>query len=214
MVWNGITGGQLLGVDVPHLDHLDGHRLGSVPQAHADLYASKDSTESLRMERSGILHGVRDCHVDYYIPACVPGKDECIHRFRNSWTMPYSFDVIAVHAHAHTAVINMTSSVGRTAGLMNENGGGAPTPEALCSILPTYGASGSLTELTRCRVGAPTIGNMEEKVTLRKGDTLHLEATYQQDARPHYGAMAYFVITGVRRPDLDRKKVVDRDARL
>ena len=57
---------------------------------------------------------------------------------------------------------------------------------------------------------APSTGKMD-KVTIRKGETLVLDAVYQQDERPHFGAMAYLVVAGSRRSDLD---IVDRDSRI
>lgn len=111
------------------------------------------------------------CHVEYWVPPCKAGE-ACVHRFVNSWKIPYDMEVVAVHNHLHTAAINMTASV--------DNG------KEICVGLPTY-SKGFLVEVSNCRVGQDS----QMPALVRKGDTLRVKTFYAQDQRPHFGVMGF-----------------------
>merc|ERR1712060_567833 len=50
-----------------------------------------------------------NCHVEYFVPSCRPGLDECLHRIQNSWRLPYAVDVILVRHHLHDGGVNMST---------------------------------------------------------------------------------------------------------
>lgn len=125
------------------------------------------------------IHG---CHVEYYVPECGSGE-QCVHRFQNSWKMPYDLEVVAVHSHFHNAAINMTTSV---------QGG-----ETICAGLPTYD-SGFLVETSKCAIGY----GLAQPVHVKRGQSIHVETFYEQDDRPHFGVMGYSMVY-VHRLDLE-----------
>lgn len=117
---------------------------------------------------TGDIHG---CHVEYYVPECSAG-DLCVHRFRNSWKIPFNMEVVAVHNHFHNGAINMTTAI---------QGG-----SDICTGYPTY-RDGFLVETTKCAVGHGLVQPMR----VNRGQHILVETHYQQDARPHFGVMGY-----------------------
>lgn len=124
---------------------------------------------------------IHSCHVEYWVPPCEAGEP-CVHRFVNSWKIPYDMEVVAVHNHFHVAAINMTTSV--------ENA------EDICVGLPTY-AGGFLIESSNCRAGRDS----HMPAIVRKGETVRVETFYGQDQRPHFGVMG-FAMLYVHRSDI------------
>lgn len=118
------------------------------------------------------------CHAEYWVPPCRDG-DACVHRFHNSWVMPFDMEIVAVHNHMHIASVNMTTSAG-----------GAP----LCTGLSRYGDGGFLVEVTNCHWGR----GFREPVRVARGQRIDVESVYEQDRRPHFGVMGYAMIYGHR----------------
>lgn len=128
------------------------------------------------------------CHVEYYVPECGSG-DPCVHRFRNSWVIPYDMDIVAVHNHFHAAAINMTTLV---------VGG-----DEICVGLPTYEGE-FLVETSKC-----TLENWFSKpFHVKRGQTILVETFYNQDERPHFGVMGFSMIFAHRLDIKDNKKLL------
>jgi hypothetical protein len=147
--------------------HGDGH----VDKIHWSLNWTKPHLRPKKVDWSN--HG---CHAEYYVPACVPGQDACVHHFRNSWIMPFDIELVAVHNHYHAAAINMTTSL---------------EGKAFCVGLPTYDAKGFLIEISGCALDA-------EPVLVKRGQTVQVETFYNQDEQPHFGVMGYAMLYGHR----------------
>merc|ERR1712232_821237 len=81
-----------------------------------------------------LVHTPHSCHVEYWVPPCHTGEP-CVHRFINSWKMPYDMEIVAVHNHFHTGARNMTTST--------EN------RIPICVGLPTY-SGGFLIKNSNC----------------------------------------------------------------
>jgi hypothetical protein len=121
------------------------------------------------------IEAIRDgCHAEYYVPRCHEGES-CVHRFRNSWTMPWDMEVVAVHTHYHNAAINATTSVW----------GG----QEICTALPTYRGH-FLVETSKCAVGHKGW----QPVHVKRGEDILTETFYNQDEKPHYGVMGYAML--------------------
>lgn len=159
---------------------------GSIKEAHKALAADKPSMESLHGGHSGILHHLGECHIEYYVPKCDPERDSCVHRQRNSWTLPFDIDVVAINVHQHKAAINFTSWAG-------------PSQTRLCTNVPTYNvSSGRIREISNCRVEGKGDSPLAGPVSIKKGELLTAESVVAQDAKPHFGMMGYIVLMAVR----------------
>jgi hypothetical protein len=152
---------------------LEGRHSGMMGDGHVKIH-----WDGLKPKLDTDIHG---CHVEYWVPPCEAGE-LCVHRFVNSWKIPYDMEVVAVHNHFHFAAINMTTSV--------ENGAD------ICVGLPTY-AGGFLVENSNCRAGK----DKQMPVIVRKGEAVRVDTFYEQDQRPHFGVMGFSMMY-VHRSDI------------
>jgi hypothetical protein len=141
---------------------------------HEDLRSDPAFVDLIAERRSGEF--VKSaCHVEYYVPACNSSSEACVHKVHNSWTLPFSGEVIFMRSHLHGAGLAMHSSM--------ENFG------SLCRHVAKYDEHARLSEITTC-------GPLSESLPapVARGQKISVEAEYQQDERPHYGVMGFSVL--------------------
>jgi hypothetical protein len=145
---------------------------GGFPETHDTLNNDTTSLARVYDGRSGDFDGKRACHIEWYVPSCKGGGDDCVIRIKNSWVVPYSMEIIFLRNHYHAGGINMTTSV--------------KDSTFSCTGHSSYdNSTGDLVDITTCAY------DKSNGITrIEKGATVYAESVYQQDDLPHYGVMS------------------------
>ena len=86
--------------------------------------------------------------------------------------------------HQHTGMANLTFWAGAKGNLQH-----------VCTSRPHVDKTGRLLEQSSCRVGAPNGDALPAPVVIKKGEQVMMASSYHQDDMPHYGVMAYLVLS-------------------